>query len=164
MNDYSEFESRYEPEPNTGCWLWTGTLNGHGYGTFKRKMYAHRLSWILHNGPIPEDPSYHGIVVRHRCHQRHCVNPDHLQLGTQGENIDDRERAGRNKLPTRQPTYEERPRGEEHGQAILDADQVRQIRTLHLSSHSYTEIGLMFGVSKSTAAAICSRRIWKHIQ
>jgi hypothetical protein len=71
-----------------GCWQWTGGINSHGYGMLKvdgRSRGAHRFSWELHNGPIPE-----GSLIDHICHNRSCVNPEHLRLATvkqNGENM-----------------------------------------------------------------------------
>jgi hypothetical protein len=69
----------------TGHWIWLGSTNPGGYGTFnigKRKGGAHRLSWELRNGPIPKD-----LVIDHLCRTPRCVNPDHLEPVTQAENL-----------------------------------------------------------------------------
>jgi hypothetical protein len=77
-----------------GCWEWQGANNGKGYGCFgkegSRPYYAHRFSWELHAGPIPD-----GLFVLHRCDNRRCVNPEHLFLGTQGDNMRDMIAKGR---------------------------------------------------------------------
>ena len=77
------------------CWLWTGKLNPDGYGLIrpnptKEKVGAHRISWTLHNGPIPT-----GLCVLHKCDKPSCVNPDHLFLGTVQDNVDDMRIKGR---------------------------------------------------------------------
>lgn len=67
------------------CWLWTGALSKSGYGVLHfggRKISAHRHSWQMHRGPMPE-----GLVTDHLCRVRHCVNPDHLEPVTNGENV-----------------------------------------------------------------------------
>src|SRR4051812_35687163 len=76
------------PEPMSGCWLWTGALNYNGYGTYSwaeedgRHTYlAHRLVYIIERGPIPD-----GLQLDHLCRLRCCVNPDHLEPVTSGEN------------------------------------------------------------------------------
>lgn len=81
------FEEKCSPEPNTGCWLWTGAASfnhsGNLYGLFKTDKLkgAHRASYELYKGPIP-----HGLVVDHKCRQTLCVNPDHLEAVTSLEN------------------------------------------------------------------------------
>lgn len=81
------------PEPNSGCWLWTGYGHSRGYGHIRfrgRQEFAHRLSYAAFNGPIPK-----GMFICHRCDVRVCVNPDHLFAATPDDNIRDRERKGR---------------------------------------------------------------------
>jgi hypothetical protein len=71
--------------PRNGCWLWTGRVDGFGYGHFKtrkRSLKAHRVAWTLKCGPIPP-----GMTLDHLCRQPRCVNPEHLQVVTNKENI-----------------------------------------------------------------------------
>lgn len=73
----SKLEARYVPEPNSGCWLWLGKVNEKGYGQIYwkgRQPVAHRVSYELHVGQIPEQ-----LVLDHRCRNRLCINPGHLE-------------------------------------------------------------------------------------
>ncbi len=74
-----------EKDKRTGCRVWTGARTNNGYGAVyvnPKTLYAHRVSWEVHNGPIPEDS-----VVHHTCANRCCINPNHLQIITQAENL-----------------------------------------------------------------------------
>jgi hypothetical protein len=78
-------ETRYIPEPNSGCWLWLGALTKDGYGmiTIKNKQYyTHILLYEFTKGQIPE-----GLVLDHLCRNPCCCNPDHLEAVTQAENV-----------------------------------------------------------------------------
>jgi hypothetical protein len=92
------FFNRFERDRKTQCWNWVGTSNAKGYGVISgelldgtrvSRMLAHRVSWLLHNGPIPESDAAHGTVVMHACDNPRCVNPDHLRLGSQADNVQD---------------------------------------------------------------------------
>lgn len=81
------------PEPNTGCLLWTMALNADGYGVTSSKyqiLRAHRVVWELTNGQIPQ-----GKQINHKCNVRACVNINHLYLGSQKENMQDKVKLGR---------------------------------------------------------------------
>lgn len=84
------FESKYVPDPNSGCWLWIGHWANNGYGlisgggTGGGMRLAHRVAYELYNGPIPD-----GANVLHKCDTRCCVNPDHLVIGSLSDNMQD---------------------------------------------------------------------------
>lgn len=93
------FFSKVHMVPEAGCWIWAGCISGETrYGAFMlsrgKQMGAHRASWIIHRGPIPE-----GMFVCHKCDTRECVNPDHLFLGTHTDNMQDCSRKGRTSRP-----------------------------------------------------------------
>lgn len=67
------------------CWAWTGGKYATGYGCIGRHGYAHRVSYELHVGPIPD-----GMIIDHRCRNRACVNPAHLRLATVSQNNSNR--------------------------------------------------------------------------
>ncbi len=73
------------PEPNSGCWLWLGSVHGNGYGVLKLRGHAHlahRLSYETHVGPIPQ-----GLDLDHLCRVRCCVNPRHLEPVSRRVNV-----------------------------------------------------------------------------
>jgi hypothetical protein len=147
------FIGKYEADPNTGCWLWIG-LKRKGYGYFKSgrtKLSAHRASWHVHRGTIPV-----GLWVLHKCDMPHCVNPEHLFLGTAGDNNADMMRKGRARLHNTGNWQ----KGSAHRLAKLTEDAVRQIRTRKCSAVEYANI---YGVSPSTVEVIMAGYGWSHV-
>jgi hypothetical protein len=95
----ARFQAKFTTIPTArGCWMWQAGTYHHGYGQFmlartrtaQRNTYAHRIAYVLAHGDIPE-----GAVVMHSCDVRGCVNPAHLSLGTQGDNVRDAAHKGR---------------------------------------------------------------------
>lgn len=143
------FANVAKSRPN-GCWYWTGCKTAAGYGRFSfhnSEVYAHRTSYEIHKGPIPS-----GLSVCHECDNPACVNPNHLFLGSQADNMHDMIGKGRAKL---------RPQlGEEHGEAKLTEAQVMQIRE---DTRNQRTIAADYGISQTNVSDIKRRKIWKHL-
>jgi hypothetical protein len=149
------FHKSYTVDDN-GCWNWSKSRwpNG-GYGVFYYDggNRAHRASWVIHNGPIPD-----GMVVCHTCDNPPCVNPAHLFVGTQADNVRDRHKKGRTVIS---PKFSQvKLRGEEHVCAKLSDDKVRMIRSSTLSNQ---EFAALFGVTPQTIHAVRAGKTWKHV-
>lgn len=158
---------RFVLKKTSGCWIWTGTKNGSGYGTIglggkeEGKGFAHRVAWELFHGPIPK-----GMLVCHKCDVKLCVNPDHLFLGTYQDNVDDMVRKGRNLRGATWYTkrmLETRPRGSKHGHAKLTERKVVQIRRLFATGHNKAALARKFGVCRAMIRFIVNRRNWTHV-
>lgn len=130
----------------SGCWEWQLSRSKRGYGQIsvghQRQAYAHRVSYFVFNGPISE-----GLVVRHKCDNPCCVNPEHLEVGTQADNMNDCKERGRLSPP---PVA----RGENNHKTKLSEEALEDILT---SNESAAALGRRYGVS---ATAIRWR--WKH--
>lgn len=131
------FDICYIPEPNSGCWIWFGGEAYYGYGTITfdgKRCLAHRLSWEMHNGAIPE-----GMFVCHKCDNPACVNPNHLFLGSQVENMLDMKLKGRWDLK-----YKNTPRRRFSPLTKYD------VKKIFYDKRSSTIIGEEYGVSGQT--------------
>ncbi len=141
MSRRIEFEDRFSPEALTGCWLWMHALSEDGYGKIDRKIHgeraAHRISWRTHRGDIPP-----GMHVLHKCDVRACVNPDHLYIGTNTENIRDMVTRKRHRTVL---SPEATPRGEANPMAKLTDAQVVEIRSLR-GVMFHRDIAAKFGI------------------
>jgi len=150
----AEFEKRVRRDNETGCWLWTGRMAYFGYGVCPlggrgRRRLAHRVSYELFIGPITD-----GLSVLHKCDVTACVNPDHLFLGTQGDNMRDCRDKGRMVMPDR--------KGEHNGRAKLTPDNVREIRKL-TESMTNVAISKRFNVNRTTIDQIVNGNHWTEI-
>jgi hypothetical protein len=158
------FEQRYIPEPNTGCWLWTGYVDREGYGVFctgsrqsktRRKIRAHRLSFELFCEPIPDEK-----LVCHKCDNPSCVNPEHLFIGTPADNVADMDRKGRRRNGGKAQF------GDKNGNAKLTASDVAFIRKAHIANsrkgpNSTSFLASKFGVTTATIHKIVVGHLWR---
>ncbi len=134
-----------------GCWIWTGALT-HGYGEIRLSrvkrstIFAHRLSWEIHFGVIPD-----GLDVLHNCPGGD--NPAHLWLGTHAENMDDAVNKG------------QIARGEQHGHCKLSEEKVREARRRYAAGEcTQRQLATEYGVTPSEISrAIGRKRCWKHV-
>lgn len=142
------FHEKYVPVPFSGCWLWTAGINERGYGIMGVSAYrvdkAHRISWRLHYGEIPD-----GANVLHRCDVPGCVNPSHLFLGTLSDNAKDCVKKGRNFTPNN--------RGVRAVWAKLNWDAVADIRTKRLTQHQFAAL---YGCSRSAVRNVQLNKSW----
>lgn len=165
-------ESRFwaKVQRTRGCWRWLGAKHPTGYGVIGAGrrgdglVLAHRLSWMIHRGEIPE-----GMCVCHHCDNPPCTNPKHLFLGTKADNAQDMVSKGR------RPDVSKRgkahhfggvtmksngifPGGEAHPRSILTWPKVRAIRRSALSQR---KLAAMYGVHPATIFAIIHRKSWR---
>ena len=139
------------PHMDSPCWVWTAGKNQHGYGTFKIariSFLAHRVSWMIANGPIPE-----GVCACHKCDNPDCCRFDHLFLGTPADNVHDRDFKGRGN----------QPKGEFQGRSKLTSIDVIEIRSLRETGKTLQSIADLFSVGTSTVHCICAGKAWGHI-
>ena len=130
------------------CWKWQGSLDRKGYGQIKLHSHqrgsAHRVSYELHFGPIPDN-----LFVCHRCDNPSCVNPAHLFLGTGNDNLRDMREKGRHS------------HGETHAHAKLTEKQVDEIRARYAAGGILQrELALEYGVTEKHISRIINRGQW----
>ena len=145
-NDFLRFNSSYKIESN-GCWVWIKSLRC-GYGRFFVGGFhysAHRYSWEAANGDIPS-----GMQINHLCNNPSCVNPDHLYVGNQTENMRDMLMAGRGR----------HKKGESTALSKLTDSAVREIRG---SLETTAKLARVYNVSESAVRSARKGKTWKHV-
>ena len=145
--DTGRFWDKVNAQGTEQCWVWGASVGKTGYGQFKlgRKVHrAHRVAWMLEYGTIPE-----GMYVLHRCDNPSCVNPRHLFLGNQQDNMDDMCSKGRQSICT----------GEQHPRARLTQLAVRIIR-IYYPALTCPQLGAVFNVSHATIRRVVKYETW----
>jgi len=151
-----KIEAAVEYEPTTGCWLWARGFTGNGYGALRHKGYpqgAHRTAWAAYRGPIPD-----GLQVLHRCDTPACVNPGHLFLGTNDDNMADMAKKGRAASPRKGA------RGASHPRAQLTDADVAAIRSAYVPRGpdcTTAALAAAFGITKRHVRAVATGERWR---
>lgn len=133
----------------TDCMESTGGRKGKGYASVwygGKHITAHRAAWMEANGPIPD-----GMFVLHHCDNRKCVNPKHLFLGTNADNMADMCAKGR------------QARWDRKSSTKLDPDKVCTLVTLVQVGNSRRSVAKLFGVTHSVVNDICNGKKWKGV-
>lgn len=147
------FFSNVDKQGVNECWLWKGTQRGNGYGCVgyqNQLIDAHRLSFEIHKGPIPD-----GLLVCHECDTRLCVNPKHLFLGDYGANYDDAKSKDRH------------TRGERSANSKLCNADIVAMRSMYKArvwGLTVPALAMQFGVGESTIHRIGQGKAWTHIK
>ncbi len=151
------FWSKVDQSPGHGpkgtCWKWKAAPNSSGYGRLAVRgvrHYAHRLSYSIHHGAVPD-----GKFVCHHCDNRVCVNPHHLFAGTHTDNMRDMWAKGRGDRV-------KRPRGERNGTSKLSEGDVVAMRRDRSEGATLSDLARRFGVTESNASSICRGKTWTH--
>ena len=136
-------------DTSTGCLEWTGHRDEWGYGRYGADKRAHRVSYAEAFGPIPD-----GMLVCHRCDNPRCVNPAHLFLGSNADNVRDRNDKGR---------YAD-TKGEKNPASKLTETQVREIRKKYANGGiTQPQLALEYGFKQPSISDIIRRKTWSHI-
>lgn len=147
---HDRFFEKVEPVTESGCWIWVGSRNRCGYGQFMlrgRPHLAHRVSWELKCGKCPDG------AVLHKCDTPSCVNPSHLFIGSQADNVADMMAKGRNVVGIRHSA-------DRHGRARISNETAIQIFN---AQGRHAEIASHFGVCNATVSHIKTGRQWSSI-
>ena len=179
-NDLARFNSKFLKGAISECWEWSAALV-KGYGVFwieYKNHYAHRVSWVVLNGPILD-----GLCILHKCDNPKCVNPNHLFVGSCKDNMRDMISKGRKRVVSAdehwtrkhpekikrgdQSFSRQNPhklcRGSKHGRSLLKEGDIPKIFESRDQGLSYSQIAERFSVKPATIGCIIRGRNWKHL-
>ena len=147
------FESSFTKKNEKECWIWNKKLDKQGYGVFfsgkDKSCRAHRFSYTFYIGEIPS-----GLLVCHKCDNRSCVNPSHLWIGTNKDNMADMKKKGRS----------QRAIGESHSRSIMTSEMVKLIKIRIKNGEAMAKIARDFNIAYSTIANLKYGLCWNHIE
>ena len=143
------FWNKVDTKDKEECWEWQGAIQSKGYGSVGiskgKTALTHRVAFEITYGEIPD-----GLMVLHKCDNRKCVNPRHLFLGTNADNVKDMVKKGR------------QAKGEKNGRSKLTRGEVENIRKIYKEEKCiHREIADQFGVSISSIRKIVNKEYWK---
>ena len=140
------FWAKVNKNTESGCWEWEASCNQYGYGQFSdingKTIKAHRYSYELNKGPIPE-----GMCILHSCDNRRCCNPNHLSVGSHLENYHDMLNKNR-----------------QHYKNILNSEKVKNIKIRLQSGEFYKNIAKEFDIPSVTVYHIKTGKTWAHVK
>ncbi|RUR38499.1 HNH endonuclease [Vreelandella populi] len=151
--EVERFHEKYIVDEESGCWLWQAAKRSTGYGAMKvggLKESAHRISYTVFKGPIPE-----GLWVLHKCDNPQCVNPNHLFAGTPLANSQDMHAKGRQRYVGQ--------KGKDNPRSVLTENQVKEVIKLIAKGMTNRAIANRFGVSHGAISLIRLGKCWPDI-
>lgn len=157
------FIEKVRENPETGCWEWQASSFAKGYGCFalnRKPRTAHRLAWELVNGGIPSSD----IFVCHHCDNRKCVNPNHLFLGTNADNVADMVQKQRTRSGENHPHWGKSiNKGEANGNSVLNPEKVKEIWNLRGQGWSQQKIATHLGIGQMTVCRVLRKETYSDV-
>lgn len=148
----ARFWSKVDVHEISRCWEWQAATDGHGYGQFSyqgQQMRSNRVAWTLERDN-PKDK-----MVLHKCHNPACVNPEHLYLGDNSDNMQDASDRG--------TLSKGRSPGSTNGNSKLTESDVVEIRDRYNNDETQQELAAAYNISRASIGKIVRRETWTHV-